>query len=551
MTERDKKLILIKEVALKAASILDMDKLLSTVVELIQSNFYYSRVGISLITPGDPYLRLKRAIDEKGDFIKPIPSDLKLEENSINTWVARTGKPLLVNDVSKDSRYLLSETWKDTRSELAVPLKIGNEVLGVLDIQSIKPNAFEEEDISLLEDLARQLSIIIHNNQLWEREKNYKRLYLNLQQVTRSITACLDLDRLLKLISEKAAEFFNVPATSIMLWDERKENLIVKESYGLSEEYVKRQRIPIKSISKYLSQEDFRPIYTEDLRSTPYGKLRLIKKEGLCSCLSFPLLYSSKPLGLLNIYSKETPKRFLPEEVEIGKLYADQATIAIVNAKTHNDLQRLEQWKSWFMGSIGHDLRNALTVIGASLKTDPSGIIREELKHLDKMAEELLELSKIEERKPKLQKAPVDIASLLSQSAEHLKDIAQEKNISILEDFSTPLPSLTLDKEKIKRVFDNLISNAIKYTEEGREIRLQARKEEENVVILIRNPGVIHRKDLPYIFEKFYKGEKSKGVGLGLTIAKRFVEFHKGRIGVECKGGEVIFRVELPIGDGV
>ena len=164
---RAEQLRTINEVGRKISSILSLEDLLPYVVNSIWKTFKYYNVNIFILDPDSANLVLKAGTGGyKG--AAPIGLSLKLTEG-MSGWVARTGKPLLINDVTKEPRYLLVEELADTLSELVVPIKIGDKTVGVLDIESTELDAFDETDMSTAQTLADQVAIAIENIRLYEQ----------------------------------------------------------------------------------------------------------------------------------------------------------------------------------------------------------------------------------------------------------------------------------------------------------------------------------------------------------------------------------------------
>ncbi|HSR35326.1 MAG TPA: GAF domain-containing protein, partial [Anaerolineae bacterium] len=157
----------VSEVGRHMTSILDVDQLLEEVVNLIQQTFGYYLVDIALIK-GDNLSVKAGAGDQFGGYDSP-PPDLKVSGPGIIAYVARTGEPLLVPDVSQDPRYLSLPDGLKTQSEVAVPLKTKTAVIGVLDVQSDRLNAFDESDLVTLQSLANQAAVAIENAWLYEQ----------------------------------------------------------------------------------------------------------------------------------------------------------------------------------------------------------------------------------------------------------------------------------------------------------------------------------------------------------------------------------------------
>jgi signal transduction histidine kinase len=163
----------IGEVGRQITSILDIDELLREITRFVAHAFGYYIVHIGLIEEGGLVFRGRAAGDRPHpyDFISPVR--LELDAQGITTWVASHGEPLMVPDVSQDSRYLSVRGMPEIRSELALPVRGRGELIGVLDIESDRLNAFEEDDIAILQSLANQAGIAIQNAKLYEQARQF------------------------------------------------------------------------------------------------------------------------------------------------------------------------------------------------------------------------------------------------------------------------------------------------------------------------------------------------------------------------------------------
>lgn len=162
-----------------------------------------------------------------------------------------------------------------------------------------------------------------------------------IQKTSAAISAELELDGLLPMIARRASEVFDAPATSLMLWDEGEENLLIKASWGLSDEYVQQQSIPReKAYTAISSSGEFLPFTVVDLRLEPFGQVEPIERERLCSVLVVPLEVAGEPIGALNVYSKDTPRPFTQDEKELARIFGNQAVIAIQNAQVYQHVTK-------------------------------------------------------------------------------------------------------------------------------------------------------------------------------------------------------------------
>lgn len=225
-----------------------------------------------------------------------------------------------------------------------------------------------------------------------------------------------------------------------------------------------------------------------------------------------------------------------------------------------------EQSKTDLITNIAHDLRTPLTsILGYLDLLRNNQMVPEEMKkhyieivynkalRLQKLIEELFGFTKLSYGKLNMNLSTLDLVQLLSQLVEESYPNFEKNNLSY--DFSANVKSLLLegDGDLLARLFDNLISNAIKYGAEGKRVLIRLRKEKEEVMVQVLNFGyVIPEKELPLIFDKFYRVEHSRslstgGTGLGLAIVKNIVDMHHGNIAVQSDMGGTRFTVTLPL----
>ncbi len=254
--------------------------------------------------------------------------------------VARTGEPIVVADMR--AHPLFADAPADWEGALVgLPLKIGERVVGVMNISYRQAHAVPEGELRVLQLLADQAAVAIENARLFAVERQRRLELKSIQTTAAALSAELDPDTLLNQIVTEAARAFHAEAISLMLWDEEERSLVIRASYGLSEEYTSRQRIPRERVYAALSPEGGKllPIYVRDLADSPFGDLLLIQREGIRSLLSLPLSRQLPVTGVLNIYSKGYPRTFSPEEIDLAELFAAQAAVALKNARLFAELR--------------------------------------------------------------------------------------------------------------------------------------------------------------------------------------------------------------------
>jgi len=228
--------------------------------------------------------------------------------------------------------------------------------------------------------------------------------------------------------------------------------------------------------------------------------------------------------------------------------------------------REIDRMKTDFISSVSHELRTPLTSIKAYIETildDPNmpegnkteflSIIDEESDRLANLIEGLLEISKIESGTLRVIRKPVDIAAVIKHVCSSLQPLVDKKDIRLKTVVSDDLGKFEGDKEKIQSLFANLINNAIKFTPEQGQVSVLVRNQDKELFIRISDTGMgIPKKDLPKIFDRFYRvhrpGTQIQGTGLGLAIVKEIVILHGGRIDIESEENKgTTFTIFLPL----
>ena len=237
--------------------------------------------------------------------------------------------------------------------------------------------------------------------------------------------------------------------------------------------------------------------------------------------------------------------------------------VTLLEDITH--LRELDRLKSEFIATASHELRTPLTStqLGVHLLLEGAAgelndkqrevleSCREDCVRLERLMRDLLDLSKIEagETTPRL--APIRASELVLTAAKHLRAQVEAQGLSFKINALPDLPEVFADRNQIERVFNNLISNALRYTPRGGEVNVSVKPRERYVAISVSDTGSgIPQEHLPHVFDKFVKlsGASSGGAGLGLAISKSIVEAHAGQISVQSEVGRgTTFTFTLPV----
>jgi len=240
---------------------------------------------------------------------------------------------------------------------------------------------------------------------------------------------------------------------------------------------------------------------------------------------------------------------------------------AVVLFHDITQLKRVDQIRRDFVANVSHELRTPLSILRGYIETliDNPKTSREELarilqimdrhsKRLGLLVDDLLSLAQLESSSANLEIGEVHLRELFDNVILDWKERLAKKNLKVIVDLAPDIPPLRADETRLQEVLYNLLENAVKYSRENGEIRLQAERSGSEIVISVGDDGIgISKDDLPRIFERFYRADKSRGrelggTGLGLAIVKHIVQLHGGRVEAESELGKgTTIRVILPI----
>jgi signal transduction histidine kinase len=397
--------------------------------------------------------------------------------------------------------------------------------------------------------------------------RSYIRLlarYERLMDISRTLNSTLDLNILLEYIVRAACELTQTEAASILLLDKRTGNLRFEaavDPVGFSLESVE---VPLESSIAGWIVTHGEPLLIADVSSEPRFFSQIDDSSGFTTrnLLGVPMRAHEKVMGALEALNKEDDEAFTDEDVSTLTTLAAQAAIAIENA-------RLFQ-QSDLIAEMVHELRTPLAAITATThillrpdlederRTDMVNTIKAETKRLTRMTSEFLDLTRLESGRTRLARKTYHLGQVIEWCVQTVTPQAADREIQIqTEIIPNPLPDLVGDSEKIKQVFMNLLTNAIKYNNDHGTVAIRAELLDEGVWVSVSDTGVgISEDNLPHIFEKFYRVTDTEGythgTGLGLAIAKRIVERHGGKMMVESKWGEgTTFSFTLPLPEEV
>ncbi len=470
-------------------------------------------------------------------------------------WVAQTGKPARVGDVTQDKRYIMLRP--EVRSELAVPLEVNGEVRGVLNVDSDRLNAFTADDQELLESLAAQAARVIQNTWLFEQLRLKARLLESLANVSRTINSALNLDEVLQTITRDAAELMQAKMCSLMMLDDTRGWLDLRASFGAGECYLRKPRLSVGESLLGSVVRRKKPVQVDNVQtSSGYQNVEVARQEGLVALLSAPLLFSGEAIGTLNIYTA-APYKFSNEEIRILAAFAELSAIAIEKARLYERLVDAEEHMrqneklsalGLLAAEVAHEIRNPLTVMkmlyhsldlkfpAQDPRTEDARLMGEKIEHLNKIVERILDFARTTE--PKL--VPVDLNAVVEELSLLVRHKLGNQGVKLVRRLQEDLPPVMGDAMQLEQAFLNLILNATEAMPDGGALTITTRTGAASgqVVVEFADTGEgMSEEQCSRAFRSVLNTTKAKGTGLGLAIVGRTIETHGGELEIKSQPG--------------
>ena len=502
-------------------------------------------------------------------------------------------QPIHVHDLAaeSDEEFPLGKIYQKRgghRTNLGIPLLREGISIGVIAIRRMEVRPFSDEQIALLKTFADQAVIAIENVRLFqELEARTRELAQSvgelkaLGEVGQAVSSTLDLQTVLSTIVGRAVQLSRTDCGIIYEFDEPTREFHLRASYQMEEELVNAYRATPLRLGEGATgraAETRVPTQITDLRQeqefATRGMRPILSRLGYRSLLAVPLLLDQKIMGALTIYRRHTGS-FAPEIVNLLRTFATQSVLAIQNARLFREieakgreLEAANRHKSEFLANVSHELRTPLNaIIGFSevlqerlfgelndKQAEYTDDILSSGRHLLSLINDILDLSKIEAGRMELELTQFHLPDAIENALLLVRERASRYGIKLERIIDEGLGDFTGDERKVKQILVNILSNAVKFTPEGGRIKVEARLGERAAIISVIDTGVgIAKEDQEAIFEEFRQASgnyahKREGTGLGLTLTKRFVEMHGGKIWVESELGKgSTFTFTLPI----
>jgi signal transduction histidine kinase len=391
-------------------------------------------------------------------------------------------------------------------------------------------------------------------------------------EISRELTSTVALEPLLEKIGAMAAELTDSAGSSILLRDMRTGELRFCTAAGVPPGQLADIAVPIEGSIAGTVLTSREPLIVPDAQADPrhYGEVRQQSGLEVRSLLAVPLQIKDRCIGVVEAVNKQGGQQFTQEDVETLMALAAQAAVAIENArlvgalrKAYDRLGQLDRLKSDFIAIASHELRTPLSLIllyAAVLRGqlgDASGTqveaVQRAAMRLKNIIDTMLNLRYLETGQMDLAPARFDLRAEVAGACEDYEALAETGGVVLFADVPEGEVLVFADREKVRVMLDNLISNAVKFTPPGGRVRVVLGGQGDEVEVAVIDTGVgIAPEELERIFDRFYQVEdpmtrRHGGMGLGLTIVRELVNLHGGRVWAESVPGQGSrFVVALP-----
>jgi signal transduction histidine kinase len=518
-----------------------------------------------LVNPNSGLLDIEAShgLSERAKKVKLRPGE------GITGWVATTGKPLRTGDVRREKRYVAINAR--IRSEMAVPVEMRGQVVGLLNVDSTEVDAFSATDEARLVDMASEAAKWLELAWEIDQLRLKSRQLTSLVDTAQTIISESNLDEILEQITVQTYRLMKARLCSVFLLGEDGSELVLRACHGGSDLYRGKPNLRTEDslLGSVISRH--KPVSVVDvMKEKGYIQTDIARKERLVSMLAVPLIFAGKAVGVLAIYTQQR-HRFSNDEVKILTTLGDLSAVAIEKGRLlarvvdmEEKLRASERLSALGLlaAEIAHEIRNPLTVMQMlfhalveSLQLDPTSqrdaaLIGEKMRQMNRILDQVLSFARSSE--------PIKDAVHAQQIFDDVflltRHKLQQLDIDVRSTVPEELPLFRADREQIEQVLLNLILNAAEAMPKGGTLRLSAGVEEFEgeswLVLSVRDNGEgMSSEQIENLFAPFLT-YKDSGTGIGLAIVKKIMENHAGKVQVESKVGQgTRFKLLFPIVD--
>ena len=566
----------------------DLEGVLETVVESARK-LCGADAGQVFLVDGDRY-RLAYGSGMTAEYREFIANNpVVLDRGTLAGRVGLDRRATQITDVLADPDYGRTDAQRVAgfRTIMGVPMLLDGEVVGVLSVWRTQVDPFSDRAVEVLTTFAAQAALAVRTvnlvRTLGSRTDELGRKVDQLEAlgaVGEAVSSSLNFTEVLNTIVTQAVLLSGTYGGSIYEFDEDAREFRVQTVCGTSPavlDALRRTRIGLDDTFLGKAATLGRPLELTDLRDAPLDPhLSVLAEGGWRSLVAVPMLREGRIVGAL-VVRRHTPGHIPQEICDLLETFASQSSLALINAQLYRQLERqsaalevASRHKSEFLASMSHELRTPLNaIIGFSevLLERMFGELNERQddylrdiwssgKHLLELLNDILDLSKIEAGQMVLNRSEFAVRESLEYCLSMVRERALKQRILLSLEVDPQVGLLDADRLRFRQVVLNLLSNAVKFTPDGGRVGVRASIRDQDLVVEVADTGPgVAAEDRQRIFDSFQQGARlpgqTEGTGLGLTLSKRILELHGGRIWVESEAGKgSTFGFALPAGSG-
>jgi PAS domain S-box-containing protein len=602
--ERDQRTLAdsLREVAILLNSTLDYSTVLDQMLLNIGRVVPHTTANVMIVDEAAGLARVVRArgYGEQGRGLaeQVLRLSLSLMLRNLRTMY-ETHQPAIMNDTRNSPDWVVTPETAWTRSYLGAPIVLRDRLLGFLNLDSDQPNFFTEEHARRLMAFAAQAAAAIENARLFEAEHDARQLAEALRDTATTLNSSLDPDSVLDQILINVERVVPNEGANIMLIDGDRAR-VARANGRCAVESIGRENHAINDTGNlHTMLTTGEPCIVDRTRDNPAWHV-LPGHEWVASYAGAPIRVHGEVLGFLGLYSSQ-PGFFSANQAARLRVFADQVALAVHNAQLHSRMQlyaeeleervsqrtrelsatndqlaaanarltQLDQLKDQFISRISHELRTPLTNIKIYLELLETGKADKRPKYLatlsaqaarlHELIEDLLEVSQLDMAHLTLNLRPFDLNHVATELLSDKQSAARERDLTLVTDLQAELPAAFGESSLTFQAAERLMVNALAYTPRGGHVTIKTAQQQqansEWVTLTIQDTGPgISDKDLPHLFERFYRGDAASdytvpGTGLGLSISQAVIKKMAGQITVEnvpaTNGGGAAFTIWL------
>ncbi len=506
---------------------LDLDELLDELLVRIRSILGADTAAILLLDEETDELvaRAARGLEEEVEAGVRVPVGLGFAGR-----VAAERRAIILPDVDHADVMNPILREKGIKTLLGVPLLIEGTPIGVLHVGTLTPREFTETDVGILQLVADRAALAIEHARAFDAERRARRRLEDVQSVTDTALAHLELEDLLQELLLRIRTILKADTAAILLLDTDTNELVARAAKGIEEEVEAGVRIPVGGGFAGRVAAERAPVILPDVNHSVVLNPILLDK-GIKTLLGVPLLLRGDVIGVLHVGTLRHYE-FDEEAVHLLQLVAERVAVAIERARLHEEMLQLDYLQRNFVAIASHELRTpaasvygALTTLRArelpaETREQLSEVAWQEADRLRRLIEQLLDLSRLDSGRVRIDATEIDLAELLEGLAGEYADVAVEHGHRTLA---------RVDGLIVERIVSNLLANARAYGKPPITITLDGSATGVRFVVEDAGPGV--PLDLvPRLFDRFIRGGEGHGSGLGLAIARAYARAHGGDV---------------------